>query len=57
MGLKGSSTRTLQLQDVPVPLENLLGQRGKGHKIALNVLNMGRFQTGSQLCGDPPGRL
>ncbi len=51
MGLKGSSTRTLQLQDVPVPLENLLGQRGKGHKIALNVLNMGRFKLGASCVG------
>ena len=51
MGLKGSSTRTLQLQDAEVPLGNLLGQPGKGHKIALNVLNMGRFKLGASCVG------
>lgn len=44
MGIKGSSTRTLILQDAKVPVENLLGEVGKGHKIAFNILNIGRFK-------------
>lgn len=44
MGIKGSSTRTLILQDAKVPVENLLGELGKGHKIAFNILNIGRFK-------------
>lgn len=46
MGLKSSSTRTLILQDVPVPKENLLGEPGKGHIIAFNILNIGRYKLG-----------
>ena len=41
MGLHGSSTTPVILQDVQVPAENLLGEIGKGHKIAFNVLNFG----------------
>jgi alkylation response protein AidB-like acyl-CoA dehydrogenase len=44
MGIKGSSTRTLILQDVLVPKENLLGELGKGHVIAFNILNIGRYK-------------
>lgn len=46
MGLKGSSTRTLVLEDVPVPVENLLGEAGRGHVIAFNILNIGRYKLG-----------
>ncbi len=46
MGILGSSTRTVVLEDVKVPVENLLGQIGKGHKIAFNILNVGRFKLG-----------
>ncbi len=44
MGIKSSSTRTLILEDVPVPTENVLGEIGKGHKIAFNILNIGRYK-------------
>ncbi|WP_124728232.1 acyl-CoA dehydrogenase family protein [Staphylospora marina] len=44
MGIKGSSTRTLILQDAKVPVENLLGEVGKGHLIAFNILNIGRYK-------------
>lgn len=46
MGIKGSSTRTLILQDAHVPKENVLGQIGKGHVIAFNILNIGRYKLG-----------
>jgi alkylation response protein AidB-like acyl-CoA dehydrogenase len=46
MGLKGSSTRTLILEDVAVPVENLLGEAGRGHVIAFNILNIGRYKLG-----------
>ncbi|MBU5467264.1 acyl-CoA dehydrogenase family protein [Virgibacillus sp. MSJ-26] len=44
MGIKASSTRTLVLEDAEVPVENLLGEKGKGHKIAFNILNVGRYK-------------
>ncbi|UED76027.1 acyl-CoA dehydrogenase family protein [Brevibacillus sp. DP1.3A] len=44
MGIKCSSTRTVILQDVPVPVDNLLGESGKGHVIAFNILNVGRYK-------------
>ncbi|MDM5200411.1 acyl-CoA dehydrogenase family protein [Fictibacillus enclensis] len=44
MGIKGSSTRTLILEDVSVPKENLLGEAGRGHVIAFNILNIGRYK-------------
>lgn len=47
MGLHGSSTTALSLENVKVPVENLVGEIGKGHKIALNVLNLGRFKLGA----------
>lgn len=46
MGIKSSSTRTLILEDAEVPVENLLGQAGKGHIIAFNILNIGRYKLG-----------
>ncbi|MFC7394341.1 acyl-CoA dehydrogenase family protein [Scopulibacillus cellulosilyticus] len=44
MGIKASSTRTLILEDVAVPKENLLGEPGRGHIIAFNILNIGRYK-------------
>jgi len=46
MGIKSSSTRTLVLQDAQVPVENLLGEIGRGHIIAFNILNIGRYKLG-----------
>ncbi|RSL30368.1 acyl-CoA dehydrogenase [Salibacterium salarium] len=46
MGIKGSSTRTLILDEVKVPKENLLGEAGRGHVIAFNILNVGRYKLG-----------
>ena len=51
MGLHGSSTVPLILQDVRVPPENVLGEVGKGHKVAFNVLNYGRFKLGAMCSG------
>jgi alkylation response protein AidB-like acyl-CoA dehydrogenase len=51
MGIKGSSTTALVLSDVVAPVENLLGEVGKGHKIAFNILNIGRFKLGAMCCG------
>jgi alkylation response protein AidB-like acyl-CoA dehydrogenase len=51
MGLHGSSTTPVVLQDVKVPAENLLGEIGKGHKIAFNVLNFARFKLGAMCAG------
>jgi len=51
MGIKGSSTTALVLSDVRTPVENLLGEIGKGHKIAFNVLNIGRFKLGAMCVG------
>jgi len=51
MGIKGSSTCILSLEDAQVPVENLLGEQGKGHKIALNILNIGRYKLGAGCVG------
>src|SRR2546425_12542867 len=51
MGIKGSSTTTLALSDARTPVENLLGEVGKGHKIAFNILNIGRFKLGAMCAG------
>jgi alkylation response protein AidB-like acyl-CoA dehydrogenase len=51
MGIKGSSTRVLILEDARVPAENLLGEVGKGHQIAFNILNIGRFKLGAACVG------
>ena len=51
MGLAGSSTTPVILQDARVPAENLLGVIGQGHKVAFNVLNYGRFKLGAATVG------
>jgi alkylation response protein AidB-like acyl-CoA dehydrogenase len=51
MGLHGSSTTPLILQDARVPGGNVLGEVGKGHKVAFNVLNYGRFKLGAMCSG------
>src|SRR5512132_657204 len=51
MGIKGSSTTPLVLADAKAPVENLLGEIGKGHKIAFNTLNIGRFKLGAMCTG------
>ncbi len=51
MGLHGSSTTPVILQEVKVPAENVLGEIGKGHKVAFNVLNFGRFKLGAMCSG------
>ena len=51
MGIKGSSTTPLVLADAKAPVENLLGEVGKGHKIAFNILNIGRFKLGAMCIG------
>jgi alkylation response protein AidB-like acyl-CoA dehydrogenase len=51
MGLKGSSTTALYFDNVPVPVENVLGEVGRGHIIAFNVLNMGRLKIGASTTG------
>src|SRR5579871_2424186 len=51
MGIKGSSTRQVYLEDVRVPVENLLGEIHKGYKIAFNILNIGRLKLGAGAVG------
>jgi alkylation response protein AidB-like acyl-CoA dehydrogenase len=51
MGMHGTSTRAYHFDNVKVPLENVLGEVGKGHLVALNALNMGRFKVGSICVG------
>ena len=51
MGIRGSSTCPLILNDCKVPVENLLGEIGKGHVIAFNILNIGRFKLGAMCVG------
>ncbi|MBW6510304.1 MAG: acyl-CoA dehydrogenase family protein [Desulfuromonadales bacterium] len=51
MGIKGSSTTQIILDNCRVPVENVLGEIGKGHKIAFNVLNVGRFKLGACVTG------
>src|SRR3954454_1866246 len=51
MGIRGSSTCPLILNDCKVPVENLLGEIGKGHVIAFNILNVGRFKLGAACIG------
>ena len=51
MGIKGSSTRVLNLDSVVVPASNIIGEVGQGAKIALNILNIGRFKLGASTCG------
>jgi butyryl-CoA dehydrogenase len=51
LGIRGSSTCPLVLQDCEIPKENLLGEAGKGHHIAFNVLNVGRLKLGVACIG------
>jgi butyryl-CoA dehydrogenase len=51
MGIRGSSTCPIILNDCKVPVENLLGDIGKGHLIAFNILNIGRFKLGAMCVG------
>lgn len=51
LGIKGSSTTQIILDNCKVPVENILGEKGKGHKIAFNVLNVGRFKLGAGVTG------
>lgn len=51
MGIKGSSTVQLYFQDCKVPVENLLGEKGKGHVIAFNILNIGRLKLAAAVLG------
>lgn len=51
IGIKGSSTRQVFFENVSVPAENVLGEVGKGHLIAFNTLNIGRFKLGNMAMG------
>jgi len=51
LGIRGSSTAPLILNDCKVPVENVLGEIGKGHVIAFNILNVGRFNVGANCVG------
>ncbi len=51
MGIKGSSTCQIFFNDVKVPVENLLGKRGEGFRIALSILHMGRLKLGANVLG------
>jgi alkylation response protein AidB-like acyl-CoA dehydrogenase len=51
MGIKGSSTTALYFDNVPVPVENVLGEIGRGHIIAFNILNIGRLKIGPGVVG------
>ncbi|HZK84463.1 MAG TPA: acyl-CoA dehydrogenase family protein [Desulfosporosinus sp.] len=51
MGIKGSSTRQVILEDVLVPVENIVGELGRGHVVAFNILNVGRFKLAAGAIG------
>src|SRR5881628_1092412 len=51
MGLKGSSTRTLVLENAMIPIDNVIGEIGKGHHVAFNILNIGRAKLGAGAVG------
>src|SRR6202007_1201222 len=51
MGIKGSSTTAVYFDNVPVPVENVLGEIGRGHVIAFNILNIGRLKLGPAVMG------
>lgn len=57
MGIKGSSTRQIYFQDAPVPVENVLGEIGKGHLIAFNILNIGRLKLCAAALGGSKGSM
>ncbi|MDT3697990.1 MAG: acyl-CoA dehydrogenase family protein [Thermincola sp.] len=52
MGIKGSSTKTLIMEDVKVPVENLLFEIGRGHIVAFNILNIGRYKLAANSVGN-----
>jgi len=51
MGIHGSSTRSLILEDAQIPVENMLHEVGKGHQVAFNILNVGRYKLGAATVG------
>jgi len=51
MGIKGSSTRQVFFENCRIPVDNMLGERGKGHLIAFNILNIGRYKLGATALG------
>ncbi|HDL18804.1 MAG TPA: acyl-CoA dehydrogenase [Bacteroidetes bacterium] len=51
LGIHGSSTRELLLDNAKIPVENVLGEIDKGHKVAFNILNIGRFKLGAEVLG------
>lgn len=57
MGIKGSSTRQIYFQDAKVPVENVLGEIGKGHLIAFNILNIGRLKLCAAALGGAKGSM
>lgn len=57
MGMKGSSTRSVIFTDAKVPVENVLGEVGKGHIVAFNTLNIGRFKLGGGCVGSSKSAL
>ena len=57
MGIKGSSTRQVFFNNVKVPIENMLSERGNGFKIALNILNIGRIKLGAAVMGGAKGGI
>jgi alkylation response protein AidB-like acyl-CoA dehydrogenase len=57
LGIKGSSTRRVILEDVAVPVENVLGEVGRGHVVAFNILNMGRFKLAANVLGGAKSAL
>ncbi len=57
LGIKGSSTCSLIFEDAKVPVENVLGEIGKGHVIAFNILNIGRYKLGVGGVGSSKGAL
>jgi alkylation response protein AidB-like acyl-CoA dehydrogenase len=57
MGIKGSSTRSVYFDNVQVPVENVLGEIGKGYKIAFNILNIGRLKLGAGAAGGAKSAL
>ena len=57
MGLHGTSTTPVIFHDTKVPADNLLGEIGRGHKVAFNILNYGRFKLGAMLSGGSLGAI
>jgi hypothetical protein len=57
LGIKGSSTRRVILEDAAVPVENVLGEVGKGHLVAFNSLNVGRFKLAASVLGGAKANL